>query len=154
MPGINLITKYRKYRRQRWHAIILKSFSHILYFFHIHLLQVIQKLKLQAPMQQNVPVFNPIWLKPQKGLVQFNFLHIFVLASSRDENSIQICGIYPNMEVTKWKILIILLMTCLSGYLYITYFDMIIQPQVQFSIFLKYVWQKNQDFISKGLHLY
>ena len=69
-------------------------------------------------MQQNVPVFNPIWISLKKGLVQFHFLHIFVLASGRDENSIQVCDIYPDMAITKRKILIILLMKYLSVYIF------------------------------------
>ena len=48
--SILLLSKYKKYRRQRWPAIMLKSLSHIWFFFpHIHLMQRIQKLKLQAP---------------------------------------------------------------------------------------------------------
>ena len=124
MRGINLITKYRKYGRQRWPAIILKSFSHIF----------LQEFKnWNCKHCQSDPCSSTFQFSTQygsnlkKGLVQFHFLHIFVLASSKYENSIQICG-NPDMAVTKWKILIILLMTCLSGYLYITYFDMIIQP--------------------------
>ena len=46
--SILLLSTYKKYRRQRWPAIMLKSLSHI-FFPHIHLMQRIQKLKLQAP---------------------------------------------------------------------------------------------------------